>query len=266
MLCNFHERAIGGAAARFDKTARGGAHFLGSLGSRKNSIRRRRHLRGSRLARRRLPRRSEKAISAKFSIEGPNTESSEGRGLKNIVPPDGTSEPPTKHAIGNAIERGEFADAIHQNDRNIFRIAPFSKPPAGCPGPGIGSFERRMNLRCDSSMNSAVASNVPAFAGRGPEVLWDIRLAKFRSDEREGFFRGDNAARDDDWGTTATPGFYLEPIREGVGAGSSKSYFKLPLTKNAVRRRPRARMRSASFSLCIRKPLALRKSIFQKRP
>src|SRR5712691_3027729 len=35
----------------------------------------------------------------------------------------------------------------------------------GCAGPGIGNWDRRMNLRCDSSINSAAASKRSGLRG-----------------------------------------------------------------------------------------------------
>src|SRR5271169_4064509 len=97
-------------------------------------------------------------------------------------------------------------------------------------GPGIGKCERRMNLRCDSSINSAAESKHSGLRG-----------AKTRSAFGYSPCKVPNAMRA--WGSsvaTTLPATMTgdRPLRlssvanqfdSGVGAGSSRSYFKLPL-------------------------------------
>jgi len=134
-----------------------------------------------------------------------------------------------------------------------------------CPGPGIGNRDRRMNLRCDSSMNSAASSKHSGLRGASTSSAFGYSPCKVPNAMSA---CGSSVA-------TTLPATMIgdRPLRlssvasqfdNGVGAGSSRSYFKFPLTRTRSAGAPRARKRSASFSLCMRKAPELESTLFRK--
>ena len=114
------------------------------------------------------------AISRKFSMDGPYTGTlPNAAGSRILCPPAGTSEPPTKHRVGEPIESGEFAQAVEQ--QHIARAA----AAAGLPGavqdhdrgaaaisvPTARQFPRRCRI-------------VRAYAEPAPTARWEIRVRR----------------------------------------------------------------------------------------
>ena len=109
-------------------------------------------------------------------------------------------------------------------------------------------------------MNSAAAAKALRLArSEDKKRVAKISLDHAKGDERERFFGGHNAAGDDDGPAFAAFAFLGEPGGERRRRREdSISYFRLPLTFTRSAGAPRARMRSASVSVCIRKAAAFR--------
>src|SRR5229473_3878207 len=212
------------------------------------------------------------AISAKFSIEGPNTGIlPNAAGSRILCPPDGTSEPPT-----NAPSARRYNDASSPmlSSRITFTssgIDPLLAVVASCPGSTIFNCERRINFRRDSWMNSAAASKRSGLRGASTN---SARGNSPCTTPKAMSANGSSAATTLPATTTgarprarASVSSHLE---RSVASGSAMSYLRFPLTRTRSAGAPSARMRSASFSLCIKKVLAfssvLRRNGRKKKP
>src|SRR6267143_1616148 len=69
------------------------------------------------------------------------------------------------------------------------------------------------------------------------ERLRILALQSAEGDEGERFFRGDNAASDDDWRAAAAPRFRFQPIRERGRRGKLEIVFQVTADVDAIARR-----------------------------
>ena len=132
-----------------------------------------------------------------------------------------------KNAVGAAVEGGEFADAVEQENGHV---------AGNCDRGGAGAVRRARERQLGASHEFA-ARFVDEF-GRGVEALrlarrqdqegiWIFALQSAEGDERQRLFGGDHAAGHDDGSAASAAGFSFQPIRNGSGRGKFEIVFQV---------------------------------------
>ena len=130
-------------------------------------------------------------------------------------------------------------------------------PCAELPRPGTANAERLMNFLCDSSMNSAAAAKRSGFRGASTSKAFGKSPC---TTPKAISASGSSVATTLPATTTGQRRRCSHSLfnhsEKGLGAGSSMSYFRFPLVLTRSSGAPRARILSASASVCIRKAVA----------
>ena len=194
------------------------------------------------------------AISAKFSIDGPNTGIlPNAAGSRILCPPDSTRDPPTKTPSANRYNELSLADSIDQQDSHIVGNRRSRTRTNGGRNVPVLARHRHTQLRPSNELPLRLHDEIRR---RGKSLrlsrrqhqqrVWKLPLQRTESDECQRFFRGHHAARHNDRRTPAARSFRLQPCRQRRLGRWFLVILQIFAHKHAFRRRPQC-----PHALCI---------------
>ena len=239
MFGDFGDGAVQGAAAGFDELFRGTAHALHFL----RVFEEMNHF--------------DAGIFGTFDLDGglgfdearghggeifhrraEDGDLAEGGRFENVVAAGIDEGAADKDAVGEAIEGGEFADGVEEEDGGVVRDGVFGAVGCGC-GVGIGKSEF-------GAADEFAMGFLDEFGGRGEALglagsedqqgLWEIALDDAEGDEGERLFGGDDTSGDDERTAVAALAFLFQPLREGSGSGKLLIVFEIAADRDAAGR------------------------------
>ena len=154
----------------------------------------------------------------------------EGGGFEDVVA-SGVDEGATdEDAVGEAIERGQFADGVEEEDGGVVGNGVLVAVGRGC---AAGPRKREFGTPDEFAMRffDKFGGGGEAFGLAGSkdkERFGKIALDDTEGDEGERFFGGNDAAGDDEWAAVAALAFFFEPLRERRGSGELLIVFQIP--------------------------------------
>ena len=238
MLGNFRESAIEGAAAGFDQLTRGATHALHLFGIFQQVD----HF--------------DAGVFGTFDLDGSagfdearshsgkilhgraeDGNFAEGCRFENVVPAGVDERAANKNAVGEAVEGGEFADGVEQENSGVVGDAIFA---AVGVGRDAGAWQGEFGAANEFAMRlfDEFSRGAEAFglARREDEQGFrEISLDDTEGDEGERFFGCYNAAGNDERVAAATLAFLFEPLRERSGRGEFEIVFEIAANGDAIR-------------------------------
>jgi len=153
----------------------------------------------------------------------------EGSRFEDIVASGIDERATDEDAVGEAIEGGEFADGIEEEDGDV--VGDGVQAIAGVRGAtGTGKREFRAADEFTMGLFDEIGGEGETLGLAGSEdeqSFWKIALDHAEDEEGERLFGGDDAAGYDEGAAAATGAFFFEPFGEGGGRGQFEVVFQI---------------------------------------